>query len=56
LPEQYANVAVNWQAGKDRKELIRVCSDISVGQVASSVVNYISMQVEDYFKLNEKCF
>jgi len=33
LPEQYANAAVNCQAGKDRKELIRVCSDISVGQV-----------------------
>jgi len=49
LPEQHAYTAVNCQAGKDRKALIHVCSDISIGPVVSSVENCIkfSLQVEE---------
>ena len=54
LSEQYTNATVKCQAGKDRKELIRVCSDISVGQVVSSVGNYIefNLQIEESHPLN----
>ena len=48
LSEQYTNATVKCQAGKNRKELIRVSSDICVGQIVSSVGNYIEFnpQVE----------
>ena len=54
LSEHYTNAMVKCQAGKDRKELIRVCSDISVGQVVSSVGNYIefNLQIEESHPLN----
>ena len=43
LSEQYTNATVKCQAGKDRKELIRVSSDVCVGQIVSSVGNYITL-------------